>query len=88
MSSLKFPDGVRCLIPGCQEKVTHQFSVRMRRKDTGADWAPNVPAYFCTLHANSGAEIKIVYEPNRSGKVEIETYAGRLGIAQRDYEIP
>lgn len=86
--SLKFPDDAECLIPMCERKVTHQFSVRMRRKDTGADWAPNVPAYFCDFHANSGADITMLYETNTTGVVEIEAYAVQRGQrVHRNYDI-
>lgn len=87
--SLHFPSDAECLVPECGRKpITHQFSVRMRRKDTGADWAPNVPAYFCDFHANSGAKVTILYEPHTTGVVEVEAYAVKLGGAHRNYEIP
>lgn len=87
--SLSFPPDAECLIPECGRKVTHQFSVRMRRKDTGADWAPNLPAYFCSFHANSGASIQILYQAKTTGQVEIETRAVMPGrAAKRFYPIP
>jgi hypothetical protein len=68
---LKFPDDARCLIPGCRGEPTHKLSVRMRRKDSGADWAPDTPAYFCTRHATNGADVSILYEPNSSKEVAV-----------------
>ena len=71
MARLSIPEDSRCLVPGCRGEVTHVFSMRMRRLDTGADWAPNSTAYFCTSHADSGANVSVLYEPNKSGLVEI-----------------
>lgn len=87
--SLRFPPSAECLVAGCNGKVTHQFSVRMRRQDTGADWAPNIPAYFCEKHAKSGAKVTILYEPDTTGVAEIDAYAVNRGRhAHRNYEIP
>lgn len=68
---LKFPPDAACLVPGCERTPTHVFSVRMRRKDTGAVWAPNSTAYFCDRHAEKGAEISVFYKPTFSGKIEM-----------------
>jgi len=86
--SLHFPDDAICFVPGCKRPLTHQLSVRMRRKDTGADWAPNIPAYFCSYHANSGCVMRILYEPQVDKIVNVEAiYAETVG-AHRDYRIP
>lgn len=69
---LKFPRGVECASPGCTNNVTHQFSVRMRRQDSGADFAPNIPLYLCLQHATSGAKVTVLYEPTSSGHVEVD----------------
>ena len=71
MTGLKIPANARCLVPRCQRKVTHVFSTRMRRLDTGADWAPNSAAYFCTKHADDGARISVFYEPTKTKIVEV-----------------
>lgn len=72
---LSFPSSARCSIPGCRAPVTHCFSIRMRREDSGADWAPNHPAYFCTPHACDGAKVTVLYEPNQSGAVDVSLVA-------------
>jgi hypothetical protein len=71
MARLSIPNDARCLVPGCRCEVTHVFSMRMRRLDTGADWAPNSTAYFCTPHADDGALVTVFYEPNKTGFVDI-----------------
>lgn len=64
------PHGARCLI--CGAEATHLLSLRMRRDDTGADWAPNLPAYFCTGCATDGCHITIEYTPTDSGRVDVD----------------
>jgi hypothetical protein len=86
--SLHFPDDAVCAVPGCGRKLTHQFSVRMRRKDTGADWAPNLPAYFCSFHAGSGCRLRILYEPMNTELVDAELFYTESIGAHRDYPIP
>ena len=72
---LRIPANAECLIPRCDEEPTHVFSVRMRRKDSGADWAPNTEAYFCERHANDGARISVFYEPIPMGFVTVSVQA-------------
>ena len=72
---LNIPANAVCLLPGCSGKPTHLLSLRMRRKDSGADWAPNTPAYFCTPHATKGAHVVVLYSPDTSGVVEIDVSA-------------
>ena len=73
--ALNIPANAQCLLPGCPHEPTHLLSLRMRRKDSGADWAPNTEAYFCTGHATEGAQIVVLYSPNTSGEVEIDVSA-------------
>lgn len=70
------PPNASCMVSGCKGTVTHLLSLRMRREDTGADWAPNLPAYFCSEHANSGSEIVLIYHPTRTGTNAIEVCVG------------
>jgi hypothetical protein len=72
---LHIPSNGECLVPGCSNPPTHLLSLRMRRKDSGADWAPNTEAYFCTDHATSGAEVEILYRPNVTGTVAVTVEA-------------
>ena len=80
--SLNIPASARCLVPGCANVPTHLLSMRMRRKDTGADWAPNTRAYFCTPHANNGAHLTVLYEPNRTGEVAIAVSASKRTVTR------
>jgi hypothetical protein len=73
---LKFPDDAKCMVPRCPKPVTHQLSLRMRRQDSGADWAPNAPAYFCERHATRGAEVFITYVPKATGEVIVNVVVG------------
>jgi hypothetical protein len=66
---LRIPDNADCA--NCGREPTHVLSLRMRRRDTGADWAPNLPVYFCEDCANGGAEITMLYEPTDTGKVNV-----------------
>ena len=79
------PHGTRRMV--CPERATHLLSLRMRRDDTGADWAPNLPAYFCEEHATFGARIRIEYEPTGTGMVEVEVFAQINGRASRTTKI-
>jgi hypothetical protein len=65
MSRLIIPEDARCLTPSCKGTPTHVFSIRMRRIDTSAAWAPNVPAFFCDDCATRGGELEIKYTPVR-----------------------
>lgn len=79
---LKTPIFARCSIPGCRGEITHLLAVRMRRLDSGADWAPNTHAYFCTRHADDGAKMTILYEPNQSGEVEVDVVASKTAVSR------
>ena len=81
--SLKFPEDATCMVEGCTGKVTHLLSLRMRRPDTGADWAPNLPAYFCSLHAIGGADIEIAYTPTHSHENRMRVRVGMNQIERK-----
>jgi hypothetical protein len=48
-----------CLIPGCTNNAENNISIRCRRTDTSAIWAPNTEAYLCDIHADQGFNIDI-----------------------------
>jgi hypothetical protein len=79
---LSFPANAKCSIPGCRKGPTHVLSLRMRRRDSGADWAPNTEAYFCTDHATDGATLTILYEPNMSGHVRVDVVASKTAVSR------
>jgi hypothetical protein len=63
---------MQCIISGCNNVASHNFSVRLRRPDTTAIWAPNTEAYLCDLHAAQGVRIKVFIETTDTGMVETE----------------
>lgn len=48
-----------CIIPNCQAIGDNNISIRCRRADTTAIWAPNTNAYLCDTHADEGYQIEI-----------------------------
>ena len=54
-----------CIIAGCRNPATNNFSVRLRREDTSAIWAPNTEAFICDEHAACGFK----GEPQNSEKI-------------------
>lgn len=66
-----------CIVPGCEEAATRVLNIRMRRRDTGAEFGPNIdPAVFCSQHADYGADVDISFIPNRSGYVRFNVNSG------------
>jgi hypothetical protein len=63
-----------CIIPGCPREASNNLSVRLRRADTSAIWAPNTDAYVCDTHATQGARLTLFYESVDSGSVEINVH--------------
>lgn len=59
-----------CLIAGCDNEATNNFSVRLRRPDTSAIWAPNTEAYLCDEHAYGGFKIWVSLTPTGTGEIE------------------
>jgi hypothetical protein len=51
------------------------ISVRLRRPDTSAVWAPTTGAYLCDRHATAGAHIDVIVEPTYDGSIEVSTWA-------------
>lgn len=49
----------KCLIPNCPNNASNNISIRLRRADTTAIWAPNSEAFLCDLHAGDGYTINI-----------------------------
>lgn len=59
-----------CIIPGCRNLAPHNLSVRLRRPDTSAIWAPNTEAFLCDTHAAQGLRVTIILEPTTTGNIE------------------
>ncbi len=69
-----------CIVPGCVREAPNNLSVRLRRPDTSAIWAPNTEAYVCDVHAYSGAKLTVLYEPSELQEVEV----GVHGVSAAD----
>ncbi len=51
----------QCLIPNCANNAENNISIRCRRPDTTAIWAPNTEAFLCDVHADEGYSIDITF---------------------------
>ena len=66
-----------CIVPGCPREALNNLSVRLRRPDTSAIWAPNTEAYVCDSHAESGARVTLYYEPTTAEAIEVRVHGTR-----------
>lgn len=72
-----------CIVPGCAREGKNKLGVRCRvwhhqrpgKAKTAALWSPDADAYLCDEHALGGADITVLYEPNRSGEIAIGVIA-------------
>lgn len=65
-----------CIVPGCSLDAQNSLSIRLRRPDTSAIWAPNLDAHVCDVHATSGARVRVAYQATESGHIETITDGG------------
>ena len=63
-----------CVVPGCAREAVNNLSIRLRRPDTSAIWAPNMEAFVCDEHAITGARIHVLYEATSSGEIETHVH--------------
>jgi hypothetical protein len=63
-----------CIVPGCTHEAQNNLSVRLRRPNTSAIWAPNTEAFVCDVHAASGARIHVLYEATESQEIETHVH--------------
>lgn len=66
----------QCIIPNCTNNAVHNISIRCRRPDTSAIWAPNTHAFLCDDHAEDGYTIDIVLRPNGTTGITTNVTAG------------
>lgn len=59
-----------CIVAGCENFAEHNLSIRLRRPDTTAIWAPNTVAMICDQHSSQGFRIEITLIPNTSRQIE------------------
>ncbi|OOE38211.1 hypothetical protein BZG04_00590 [Salinivibrio kushneri] len=74
---------MKCLIPGCDEKATNNLSVRLRREDTSAIWAPNTEAYICNTHASHGFNVFVDITPRCDDVIETRVCSGTSDVKVR-----
>jgi hypothetical protein len=68
-----------CIVPKCREPGRHHITLRCRRPDTSAVWAPTTGAHLCDRHATEGLEVDIVVRPKKNRKVKVTTVAENRG---------
>lgn len=66
----------RCLIPNCTNNAENNISIRCRRPDTTAIWAPNTVANLCAIHADEGYTIDITFTPSQTRTITTNVSAG------------
>lgn len=68
-----------CIVPGCKREAPHAITLRLRRPDTSAVWAPNTDAYLCDEHATEGGELEVIFRPRKTKRLDIRTVAEYRG---------
>jgi hypothetical protein len=68
------------MVPGCGGKHgpnegRHVLTIRMRRPDTSAVWAPTTDFHVCDTHATEGADLEIIYRPKKTSKIVMDVYS-------------
>ena len=66
----------RCLIPNCKNNAENNISIRCRRPDTSAIWAPNTVGNLCDIHADEGYTIDITFTPSATRTITTNVSAG------------
>jgi hypothetical protein len=66
----------QCLIPNCHNNGTNNISIRLRRADTTAIWAPNSEAFLCDVHAAEGYIINIDFVHTSGHSITTNVSAG------------
>ena len=80
--SLVIPRGAKCIVGGCDFPVERVLNLRIRRRDTGATYGPNIEgAYLCYRHGGDGADLRIEYTPRSDGVVRTEVVCGGRTVA-------
>jgi hypothetical protein len=71
-------DPEKCVCPGCPNKATHKFSVRVFPMDEETpNWNPHPLAVLCEKHAKGGGFITIFFEPSRDRIMRYRLIAAR-----------
>lgn len=66
----------KCIIVNCNNLATNNLSVRLRREDTTAIWAPNTDAFICDVHAACGMTVDIRLTCHAQRTIETRVTAG------------
>ena len=72
-----------CIIAGCTNQADHNLSIRLRRPDTSAIWAPNTEAFLCDLHAAQGMVVTITLQPTNTGNIETQVSSSGGNVVSR-----
>jgi len=59
-----------CIISGCTNRATNNISIRLRRENTSAIWAPNTEAYLCNEHAAMGFTVNVTLSARQDHNLE------------------
>lgn len=76
----------QCLIPNCQNDAQNNISIRLRRPDTTAIWAPNTEAFLCDTHASQGYIVNVQLIPAETITITTNVSASRQ-VASRTTNI-
>ena len=74
---------MKYIVAGYPNSAEHNFSVRLRRPDTTAIWAPNTEAFLYDQHAVSGLRITVLLEPTKTGEIETSVSSVPSYVASR-----
>ena len=66
----------QCLIPNCTNNADNNISIRCRRPNTSAIWAPNTVGYLCDVHADKGYKIDITFRQSAIRTITSNVSAG------------
>ena len=66
----------QCIIPNCQNNGQNNITVRLRRENTSAIWAPNSEGYLCDTHADEGYIIDVTLTPIAARTITTNVNAG------------
>jgi hypothetical protein len=73
-----------CMIPGCSLPAVNVIGVRCRKPpQRNAVWAPDLEAFLCKTHAESGVDVTLTITPANHGDVNAQVMSGGTIVAAR-----
>lgn len=76
-----------CIIPGCNNAADNNLTIRLRRADTSAIWAPNTNAFMCDVHAVSGVKLTLLVETADDSRVKTKVCGVETPTSDRNTAI-